>query len=56
MKLSRAIKARIRRMVAAEIRERLSEPPETLSDDPPGIIEAWPQYVREIARQIQPED
>ena len=57
MKIPRAIKRRIREMIAAEMRDRLTEVPGTLdhlpSDDP--LIMYWSDYVLEIAQQISPE-
>jgi hypothetical protein len=53
MNIPRAVKAEIRKWVAAEIRSRIAEgQPEDAS---PEVLDAWRSYCREIADQISPE-
>lgn len=54
-KIPRRIKTRIRQLIARELRERLSEIPGYLDfSTDEALINAWSDYVCEIANQISP--
>jgi hypothetical protein len=54
-KIRRAVKSRIRALVANELRQRVSEFPGHLEQEPVEVQHSWTDYVCEIADQISPE-
>ncbi len=52
--IPKRIKTRIRQLIALEMRSRLTEIPEHLEAEPQDVIDAWPDYVSDIADQISP--
>lgn len=50
--LPRAVKTRIREMVAHEIRQRMTEAPDYIVSESNAVINAWSDYVHVIADQI----
>lgn len=51
-----AIKRRIRKLLAAEMRSRLDECPSYIENEPQEVIDAWRETVWDIADTVYPEN